>query len=153
MSKYEYTCPVCGKTRQASCKSRVKTYCSVKCRAIAQMEPTYWNRGACVYNPAGVACGYKDCTSCGWNPAVAEARLEAFLRGDVPNQEDESKREADKFGWWISCEERLPEDKVQVLVYTISGRFMALHCKDGRWCVNDKVVPTHWMPMPAKPEE
>lgn len=33
----------------------------------------------CPHSPAGVWCERKQCTKCGWNPEVANARLEAII--------------------------------------------------------------------------
>lgn len=32
----------------------------------------------CDFNPVGVQCERKECSKCGWNPEVAQARLEAI---------------------------------------------------------------------------
>lgn len=58
---------------------------------------------------------------------------------------------------WISVEERLPEEEVQVLVY---GRiFMDIGwILDGKWkseyinAYDDDEI-THWMPLPEPPKE
>lgn len=35
----------------------------------------------CPYNPGGgVLCERKKCTTCGWNPEVAQARLDAIIK-------------------------------------------------------------------------
>lgn len=55
---------------------------------------------------------------------------------------------------WISVEERLPEDDVEVLTRRATGMSVETHCGfgwdydeyNGNWRV------THWMPLPEGPE-
>ena len=66
---------------------------------------------------------------------------------------------------WISVNDRLPEDGWQVLIYSkrkdyrrltviVSPR-RGMYIGDGDWiAVQDwDVRPTHWMPLPAPPEQ
>ena len=53
---------------------------------------------------------------------------------------------------WISVEDRLPEDDVQVLACTKHGKAFSAHCERGRWRVSGSVKVTHWMPLPEPPE-
>ena len=52
---------------------------------------------------------------------------------------------------WISVEERLPDDDVQVLACTKHGKAFSAHCENGRWRVSGSVKITHWMPLPEPP--
>ena len=67
-------------------------------------------------------------------------------------------------GEWIRVEDRLPEDGVQVLIYSkllrhdglveiVSPR-RAIYHGDGHWTslVSFDYKPTHWMPLPDPPE-
>lgn len=54
---------------------------------------------------------------------------------------------------WISVEDRLPEDNVQVLVCTRHGKAFPAHCENGKWRVSGSVKVTHWTPMPKSPKE
>ena len=54
---------------------------------------------------------------------------------------------------WISVEDRLPEDDVQVLACTKHGKAFSAHCKKGKWRVSHSIKITHWMPRPEPPKE
>ena len=153
---YEYTCPVCGVTKQVRYSWEVRTWCSRQCYGIAraamteELTPTL-PEGECIFNPVGVSCFRQDCGNCGWNPEVAKARLEAFGVKNVADLMPEPKKE-DRFGDWISVDERMPEVGVQVLVITTNGKCLILHQKCGDWqCRNPEAI-THWMPLPQQPE-
>jgi endogenous inhibitor of DNA gyrase (YacG/DUF329 family) len=80
---YEYTCPVCGVTKQARSKWDVRTYCSRECANKALSERLAKNREEnfiteCVFLPDAIMCGRKECYKCGWNPVVAKARIDAI---------------------------------------------------------------------------
>ena len=55
---------------------------------------------------------------------------------------------------WISVEERLPEDMVDILLYG-EGRYGMGVRSNGWWCCEDMdgTHITHWMPLPEPPEE
>lgn len=110
----------------------------------------------------------------GWVCAELRARLKAYE--DTGLMPEEAKA---KLGWadrtrtalrnvfgdvgvfditalrqkWIPVAERLPEDGVQVLACTKHGKPFPSHCRGGAWRVSHSVTITHWMPMPAAPEE
>lgn len=67
---------------------------------------------------------------------------------------------------WISCEEKLPDDFVEVLYFAItkgdSKEIMTGHREKGEWThcclfystriLTKKVKVTHWMPLPEYPK-
>jgi hypothetical protein len=80
----EVTCIHCGKKVLA--KKAFAMYCNASCRnkhrwsRIKQGLVPYERSFAlpeCPYNE-GVNCGVQKCRACGWNPAVAEKRMEAL---------------------------------------------------------------------------
>lgn len=81
---------------------------------------------------------------------LEERELNDFLRDKVKELEAQAHK-------WISVEERLPEEEVQVLVY---GRiFMDIGwILDSKWkseyinAYDDDEI-THWMPLPEAPKE
>lgn len=154
---YEYTCPECGVTKQVRYAWEVRTYCSKKCRGKALARKYEQEREAnavseCVFQPETIMCSKRECDRCGWNPEVAKARLDALTGQGIALPMHETDVPNYKFGEWISAEEKLPKDKVQVLAFTHAGKVMSLHCKGGKWCVTSNVRITHWMPMPNPPE-
>jgi hypothetical protein len=59
---------------------------------------------------------------------------------------------------WIPVSERLPEEKVEVLVRTPRGRHVAWRRKSGEWLRDGTdeewfrvMGVTHWMPLPGCP--
>lgn len=59
---------------------------------------------------------------------------------------------------WIPVTERLPQDGMEVLAWSQSGFAYVDWFIDGKWKVNGLVdgkyeFVTHWMPLPAPPEE
>ena len=152
---FEYTCPVCGKVTQVEKEHQVRTFCSRECASAAREFEKRMIRencieGECVFQPESIICFKRDCINCGWNPVVAKARLEAIMEN--PILAFKSNVEIKSFcADWIAVEESLPEDKVQVLAYTHTGKVMSLHRKGGSWCAPINVVVTHWMPMPDAP--
>lgn len=61
---------------------------------------------------------------------------------------------------WISVEERMPEEWVEVLVFVPGiGREIAWLCKPKgfwRWVYSGDIIEldvTHWMPLPSPPGE
>lgn len=58
---------------------------------------------------------------------------------------------------WISVEDRLPENDVEILISRTDGEiYLAVHQDDGRWYDSsegsDVKFITHWMPLPLPPE-
>ena len=78
---FEFVCEECGKVRKVHCRKLVGRWCSRECynksrfgtRRI-QSQVTW-----CVFQPESVICGDRKCENCGWNPVVANARLDKFL--------------------------------------------------------------------------
>ena len=57
-----------------------------------------------------------------------------------------------KFGTWISVSDRLPKEYGGYLVYENGFRFVACFHVDNFVDENMLIVkPTHWMPLPPKP--
>ena len=150
---FEYTCPVCGKVTQVRKEWQVRTHCSIACAAKAREEKMREIRansleGECVFQPESILCGERNCEDCGWNPVVARARLEAIKKRLETGIE---LRECNRFEWF-SVNDKLPRDDVQVLCFTNTGKVIASHRKDGRWCVSNNVIITNWMPLPRAPK-
>lgn len=56
---------------------------------------------------------------------------------------------------WISVEDRLPEDKQRVLVYSpfnVGSDVGPIAVQSGWMCKNKNHGITHWMPLPEPPE-
>lgn len=154
---YEYTCAYCGKVTQVERRNGLQIYCSKSCAAKARNErrvkidrPT---NGECIYQPESINCDRRKCSTCGWNPDVAKARLEAFIENPICEPKPAPQVEIKTYcADWIPVDESMPEDCVQVLAYTDTGRVMSLHCEDGMWRKRDNICITHWMPMPKGPK-
>jgi len=57
---------------------------------------------------------------------------------------------------WIPCKERMPEERVDVLVWLANGDFGgAAHLSNALWETIERTLPTasvtHWQPMPEAP--
>jgi hypothetical protein len=62
-------CLFCGQPNS----STRSAYCSDECRKKA------WHRRTeCAANNEGLECSTGDCNRCGWNPEVAQERMEAL---------------------------------------------------------------------------
>ena len=149
---FEYTCPVCGKVTQVHKEWQKRTYCSTTCAAKAREEKLKEVRvnfleGDCVFQPESIMCYERNCANCGWNPVVANSRLEAIRKKLDTGIE---LYECHRFGWF-SVSDKLPRDDVQVLCLTKTGRVITSHRKDGRWCTANNVIITDWMPLPQAP--
>lgn len=70
-------CLCCGK--DISNRREAAKYCSARCRELAwrQKHQTVSNVAVCIYNE-GVNCEDRQCSRCGWNPAVEKQREEAM---------------------------------------------------------------------------
>lgn len=87
---YVKECPNCkeifrAKDRKQVCCSRAcsNQYAGVKAQMRLSTEPIEEIDGdeyACKYNPRGCTCYERNCDSCGWNPKVAQERLEQIRR-------------------------------------------------------------------------
>lgn len=88
---YQFVCNQCGKIKEVEYKGKVGLYCSRKCadlakkkdgivihddgydwKVIRQGNHPYFE---CRYNNM-VGCDTRNCEQCGWNPKVANERLE-----------------------------------------------------------------------------
>ena len=79
---YEYTCVNCGKVVKVQRKWQLKTFCSKSCAVAYRYKVKYEQQGgSCIYHPVGVICYRQECSKCGWNPEVAQARLEKIMEG------------------------------------------------------------------------
>lgn len=95
---YEFICKECGQVKQVRRLQEVRTFCSVSCASTynrrmsshgdSHVDKSYpWKRAkgnrrwVCRYNPEGCACEDRNCSKCGHNPEVAQARTKAFMEG------------------------------------------------------------------------
>ena len=85
--------------------------------------------------------------------ALKERALKAWSKALEEIEQLKKKRE------WISVDDRLPEEKREVLTFSIEyGHiFRDLACIiDGEWSVTAitrELSPTHWMPLPEDPKD
>ena len=74
----EFTCIVCGAKDIDRSHSQTRVFCSLECKnahwRMTHAQPIEYEH--CVFNE-GVACDNPKCGRCGWNPTVAQKRLEA----------------------------------------------------------------------------
>ena len=86
--KIKVVCQHCGREKLVYPSEAFK-FCSRSCanKGVADAEEydtsLNWKRGSgnlwdCPYN-VGVGCEKRTCVRCGWNPKVAQERIEAFL--------------------------------------------------------------------------
>ncbi len=74
----EFICVVCGKKGEA--RHGDKMYCSNRCNAIAfRRRHSNDTEQLCRFNE-GVTCNGGDCSSCGWNPEIADQRMDMAMR-------------------------------------------------------------------------
>lgn len=79
---YEYTCAHCGKVVKVKCKFQVQRFCNKSCAVSYRNKLRLGPKGeSCIYEPVGVICERQVCSKCGWNPEVAQARLERIIGG------------------------------------------------------------------------
>lgn len=129
----------------------------------AQNRIDFWRRKLekAKYGTAQLEC-HKNASDAGWEYNFYKDALEALER--VQQLEAQVTK-------WISVEERLPEDDVDVLVYIASkkenvdsvtaithythsmyGYNIEGWCSPRQYCFWDREV-THWMPLPEPPKE
>lgn len=89
MEHKEYTCFLCGKKGIDLTTRQNQMFCSRNCR-----QKYYYRMGmggnirkhkprspySCVHNQE-IICKIHNCSTCGWNPEVAQKRKEAFAYG------------------------------------------------------------------------
>lgn len=57
-------------------------------------------------------------------------------------------------GEWIPCSDRMPEVRVEVLVWDGTGIYQATLRYHGGWAsAYGPLQPTHWQPLPEPPKE
>ena len=79
---YEFSCVHCGKVVKVERKWQVQTFCSKSCAISYRHKMRFEQQGGCcIYHPMGVMCDRHLCSNCGWNPEVAQARLERIMEG------------------------------------------------------------------------
>lgn len=57
---------------------------------------------------------------------------------------------------WISVNEKVPENRDDVLIYTSKGFYVGWYDEIGGWFsgpITACKTVTHWMPLPDKPKE
>jgi hypothetical protein len=76
---YEFTCRNCGATIQVRYLREIRAVCSFCSEKLKNKNNSEANmNGACIFQPEAINCDRRTCTTCGWNPVVAKARLEEF---------------------------------------------------------------------------
>lgn len=86
---YEKKCQHCGKEFET--RYEEQKFCCSSCGNKSRRSNDFdhslnWVRDTeskwvCPYQPEGtVHCKVRKCSSCGWNPEVAKARLDAYIR-------------------------------------------------------------------------
>lgn len=90
----------------------------------------------------------------GWNGQITGARyfLDAAEMLQTAADENARLREAQR---WIPIGERLPNSDALVLVFSepMRGSEAQIQRAKGWACHNPRTDITHWMPLPAPPEE
>jgi len=59
---------------------------------------------------------------------------------------------------WVDVNNRMPEEGVNVMAYTVSEFYEVMHYEDGYWIDLDftmikPIYVTHWMPLPKPPKK
>ncbi len=72
-----YKCANCGKRGLDNSCAQNKRFCSKKCSNIYHAKNRFAG-SSCEFNE-GVACEKHLCRNCGWNPTVANMRVEALV--------------------------------------------------------------------------
>ena len=80
---YDYTCAYCGKVVQVMLFSQKQKFCSKPCsvsyaRVFRGTTPKNNPTGGCIFQPDSINCFRMECGKCGWNPKVAQERLDAI---------------------------------------------------------------------------
>lgn len=94
------------------------------------------------------------CSGCGGDCKTGsnEPRTKAVLN-DAADAIEELLAAVPK---WVSVEERLPEPRTVVLLFSHEGTFVGYMHDDKRFTVYASSYPerpTHWMPLPKAPKE
>lgn len=76
----EFTCLFCGAKGIDNSRTGTRKFCNENCAAAhwrAEQGIGDDQRERCLFNE-GVVCDQHRCSNCGWNPAVAQKRMEAL---------------------------------------------------------------------------
>ena len=109
-----------------------------------------------------------DCTECIMDGSCKHGCMASLLR-DAADRIEELLKEREGIPRWISVEDALPEDDVNVLICAVDGdgntvRAMTSYTHrmygyniEG-WCppwqyFSNTYIITHWMPLPEEPKE
>lgn len=75
----EFQCEVCGKIKRVRAKYFIGRFCGTECYQESRKRNSVKNEErVCLFQPESIICKSVKCDKCGWNPAVAKARLEAM---------------------------------------------------------------------------
>jgi len=94
-------------------------------------------------------------TSRNYRRSIEDVLKENSLFRDQISRQREIITELEEQNRWIPVEERLPEDGIVVLVMNdrVGIKSIAISRRDVGYWNNVRFETTHWMPLPAPPEE